>query len=170
MLDTNDTTHYDLSGVLIYDPVLGNDVVQDAVTTVPFVDYHHNLMPFNSSFSQHIHDLHESCGFAAYQDKYLTYPPPGPQPSNYSETVNDECVGLWELVLDNALSVNPCFDVYQVATTCPLLWDVLGFPGSFTVSNSQGHFPSVLAAFRAQDFLSRPRWCLEASETLAKHA
>ncbi|KAH8165474.1 hypothetical protein CIB48_g2769 [Xylaria polymorpha] len=134
MLDTNDTTHYDLSGVLIYDPVLGNDVVQDAVTTVPFVDYHHNLMPFNSSFSQHIHDLHESCGFAAYQDKYLTYPPPGPQPSNYSETVNDECVGLWELVLDNALSVNPCFDVYQVATTCPLLWDVLGFPGSFTYS------------------------------------
>ena len=28
------------------------------------------------------------------------------------------------------LSINPCFDVYQVATTCPLLWDVLGFPGS----------------------------------------
>lgn len=27
--------------------------------------------------------------------------------------------------------VNPCFDIYQVATTCPLLWDVLGFPGSF---------------------------------------
>ena len=24
-----------------------------------------------------------------------------------------------------------CFDIYQVATTCPLLWDVLGFPGSF---------------------------------------
>jgi carboxypeptidase D len=27
--------------------------------------------------------------------------------------------------------INPCWDVYQVATTCPLLWDVLGFPGSF---------------------------------------
>ena len=26
--------------------------------------------------------------------------------------------------------INPCWDVYQVATTCPLLWDVLGFPGS----------------------------------------
>ena len=24
-----------------------------------------------------------------------------------------------------------CWDVYQIATTCPLLWDVLGFPGSF---------------------------------------
>ncbi|KAL8782591.1 MAG: hypothetical protein Q9213_005269, partial [Squamulea squamosa] len=27
--------------------------------------------------------------------------------------------------------INPCFDIYQIATTCPLLWDVLGFPGSF---------------------------------------
>ncbi|KAI1156942.1 Alpha/Beta hydrolase protein [Nemania diffusa] len=131
MLDKNDTTYYDLSGLLIYDPVLGNDVVQDALTAVPYADFHHNLMPFNESFSKDIHDLHNSCGFADYIDKYLQYPPPGPQPSNYSDTVSDECAGLWELVLDNALSVNPCFDVYQVATTCPLLWDVLAFPGTF---------------------------------------
>lgn len=26
---------------------------------------------------------------------------------------------------------NPAWDVYQIATTPPLLWDVLGFPGSF---------------------------------------
>ncbi|KAI1635352.1 Alpha/Beta hydrolase protein [Biscogniauxia mediterranea] len=130
MLDANDTTYYDLNGILIYDPVLGNDVVQSATTVVPFVDYHHNLMPFNDSYSAYIHGLHDSCGFAAYGDKYLTYPPPGPQPSNYTETVSDECQGLWESVLDEAMSVNPCFDVYQVATTCPLLWDILGFPGS----------------------------------------
>ena len=134
MLDANDTTYYDMSGLLIYDPVIGNDIVQDSVTTVPFVDYHHNLMPFNDSFSEHIHGLHESCGFAAYQDKYLVYPPAGPQPTNYTETVSEECAGLWELVADNALSINPCFDVYQVATTCPLLWDVLGYPGSFPYS------------------------------------
>lgn len=30
-----------------------------------------------------------------------------------------------------ALLINPCFDVYQVATTCPILFDPLGFPGSF---------------------------------------
>ncbi|KAI0595431.1 Alpha/Beta hydrolase protein [Biscogniauxia sp. FL1348] len=130
MLDANDTTYYDLNGILIYDPVLGNDVVQSATTVVPFVDYHHNLMPFNNSYSAYIHGLHDSCGFAAYGEKYLTYPPPGPQPSNYTETVSDECQALWESVLDEAMSVNPCFDVYQVATTCPLLWDILGFPGS----------------------------------------
>ncbi|KAI1308499.1 alpha/beta-hydrolase [Xylaria venustula] len=133
-LDKNDTTYYDLSGLLIYDPVIGDGVVQDAVTTVPFIDYHHNLFTFNDTFSKHVHDLHESCGFAAYQDKYLTYPPPGPQPANYSNTVSRECINLWGTVTDEVLSVNPCFDVYQVATTCPLLWDVLGFPGSITYS------------------------------------
>ncbi|KAI1821532.1 Alpha/Beta hydrolase protein [Xylaria intraflava] len=134
MLDANDTTYYDLSGLMIYDPVLGNDIVQEAVTTVPFIDYHRNLLSFNDSFSEHIHELHESCGFAAYQEKYLAYPPPGPQPSNYSDTVSRECANLWGVVTDEALSVNPCFNVYQVATTCPLLWDVLGFPGSLGYS------------------------------------
>ncbi|KAI1778554.1 alpha/beta-hydrolase [Hypoxylon cercidicola] len=130
MLDRNDTTYYDMSGMIIYDPVLGDDVVQGATTTVPFVDYHKSLMPFNDSFSEYIHGLHDSCGFADYNAKYLTYPPPGPQPPNYTQGVSDECANLWNVVLDEAISINPCFDVYQVATTCPLLWDVLGFPGS----------------------------------------
>ncbi|KAI0179484.1 alpha/beta-hydrolase [Hypoxylon sp. FL1284] len=130
MLDKNDTTLYDLSGMLIYDPVLGDSIVQDSVTTVPFVDYHKNIMTFNDSFSDYIHGLHDSCGFADYNAKYLTYPPPGPQPAGYDDTVSRECANLWSVVTDEVLSVNPCFDVYQVATTCPLLWDVLGFPGS----------------------------------------
>ncbi|KAI1140094.1 alpha/beta-hydrolase [Hypoxylon sp. FL0543] len=130
MLDKNDTTYYNVSGMMIYDPVLGDDVVQSSTTTVPFVDYHHNLMTFNDSYSTHIHSLHQSCGFADYNAKYLTYPPPGPQPANYAESVSDDCGNLWNDVLNEAFSINPCFDVYQVATTCPLLWDVLGFPGS----------------------------------------
>ncbi|OTA98004.1 hypothetical protein M426DRAFT_70582 [Hypoxylon sp. CI-4A] len=130
MLDKNDTTYYDVSGLIIYDPVLGDDVVQSAATTVPFVDYHANLMPFNDSFSAYIHGLHDTCGFADYNAEYLTYPPPGPQPQGYTASVSDECYNLWNVVLNEALSVNPCFDVYQVATTCPLLYDVLGFPGS----------------------------------------
>ena len=27
--------------------------------------------------------------------------------------------------------MNPCWDIYDITTTCPNLWDVLGFPGSF---------------------------------------
>ncbi|KAI5858250.1 alpha/beta-hydrolase [Durotheca rogersii] len=130
MLDANDPAYFNVSGLLIYDPVLSDDVVQTSTTTVPFVDYHRNLMPFNDSFSAYIHGLHDTCGFAEFNERYLTYPPPGPQPPNYAEGVSEECSSLWEVVLTEALSINPCFDVYQVATTCPLLWDVLGFPGT----------------------------------------
>ncbi|KAI1270659.1 alpha/beta-hydrolase [Xylariaceae sp. FL1019] len=134
MLDKNDTTYYDMNGMLIYDPVIGNGIVQDALTTVPFVDFHSNLFPFNQSFSKTIHQQHLECGFQDYMDTYLQFPPPGPQPSNFSDTVSDECASIWGVVTDEILSPNPCFDVYQVATTCPLLWDVLGFPGSITYS------------------------------------
>lgn len=41
------------------------------------------------------------------------------------------CGTLWNDIFEAVTLLNPCFDLYQVATTCPLLWDVLGFPGSF---------------------------------------
>lgn len=61
-------------------------------------------------------------------DKYLTFPPPGllPSPPNSSVPGCD----LWDDIFNAVLLTNPCFNVYQIATTCPLLWDVLGFPGS----------------------------------------
>ncbi|KAI0151464.1 serine carboxypeptidase [Pestalotiopsis sp. NC0098] len=128
MLDANDTTYYDVSGLMIYDPVLMDDIVQTSHTVVPFVDYHTNLMPFNDSFNDYLHEQHNSCGFANFSATYLQYPPPGNQPS--TDSLSDECANLWGYVYNEVFSVNPCFDVYQVATTCPLLWDVLGFPGS----------------------------------------
>ncbi|KAI0134045.1 putative serine-TYPE carboxypeptidase F precursor [Xylariales sp. AK1849] len=128
MLDAEDETYYNVSGMLIYDPVIGDDIVQTSTTVVPFVDYHTNLLPFNDSFSAYLHDQYDSCGFANFSNTYLQYPPPGPQPS--TADVSDECANLWYDVYNEAFSLNPCYDVYQVATTCPLLWDVLGFPGS----------------------------------------
>ena len=38
----------------------------------------------------------------------------------------DKCDNIYNDVWDASMVVNPCWDVYQVATTCPLLWDVLG--------------------------------------------
>lgn len=48
-----------------------------------------------------------------------------------NQTAKDPGCGVWNDIIDAVMLTNPCFDVYQVATTCPLLWDVLGFPGSF---------------------------------------
>ncbi|KAK8102070.1 serine-type carboxypeptidase [Apiospora sp. TS-2023a] len=128
MLDAKDETYYNMSGMLIYDPCIGVDQVQTSMVTVPFADYYSNMMPFNDSFSADIHDKHQKCGFAEYTAKYMQYPPPGPQPVY---DFSDECNDLFNKVFEAQLSVNPCFDIYQVATTCPLLYDPLGFPGSF---------------------------------------
>ncbi len=59
----------------------------------------------------------------------LIYPPKGPLPSPPDE--NAAGCDLWTDIALAVLRINPCFDEYQIATTCPLLWDVLGFPGSF---------------------------------------
>ena len=96
---------------------------------VPFVDYWSGLFSLNETYLASIHERADSCGYTEYFDTYLTFPPPGPAP----DTLNSSKPGcdLWDEIYYAVSSVNPCFDIYQVATTCPLLWDVLGFPGSF---------------------------------------
>lgn len=98
------------------------------VPAVPFVDQWSGLFNLNTTFMTDIHTRHETCGYASYLEKYLTYPPPSklPDPPSATQTGCD----LWGDILNAVFLTNPCFDIYQVATTCPLLWDVLGFPGS----------------------------------------
>lgn len=100
------------------------------VPAVPYVDHWKDLFNLNASFTDSIHRRADECGYTEYIDKYLTFPPPAgpfPEPANNSRT---EGCALWEDIFEAVLLTNPCFDEYQIATTCPLLWDVLGFPGS----------------------------------------
>ena len=99
------------------------------VPAVAFVDYWTGLFPFNSTFSADIHRRAESCGYTPYLDTYLTFPPKGPLPPP-PNALAPGCDVFGDIFSAISL-INPCFDIYQVATTCPLLWDVLGFPGSF---------------------------------------
>jgi carboxypeptidase D len=127
MLDTKDTKYYDLQGILIYDPSLSYDVIQQQIPAVPFVDEWPKLFNFNESFTKDIHERADKCGYTDFFNKYLSYPPKGPLPT--PPEVKKGC-DLWSDIFSAVLLTNPCFDIYQVATTCPLLWDVLGFPGS----------------------------------------
>ncbi|KAH3939267.1 hypothetical protein HBI24_240640 [Parastagonospora nodorum] len=129
MVEKNDTEHFDVKGIMFYDPSVAEDVLLEDIPAVPFVDRWAGLFNFNESFTQHIHEAADRCGYTDYMEKALTFPPTGklPEPPNSSV----EGCDLWSQIYYNVFFTNPCFDVYQVATTCPLLWDVLGFPGSF---------------------------------------
>ncbi|KAI4191778.1 MAG: hypothetical protein LQ348_003430, partial [Seirophora lacunosa] len=129
MLNANDTTYYDVRSIMIYDPSTSTDAVQEQIPAVAFVDANAPLFPLNSTFLDSIHTRASSCGYTSFLETYLTFPPAGPLPNppNASAPGCD----LFNDIFDAISLVNPCFDIYQIATTCPLLWDVLGFPGSF---------------------------------------
>lgn len=135
MLDTNDTTYYNMSGVTIYDPVLTHAEIQDVIPVVQFTEYWQGLFPFNDTFRADIKGREQECGYADWIAKYLVFPPRGPIPlplpgTHENGTTRDECAAIFMDIFNAITLINPCFDIYQIATTCPLLWDVLGFPGS----------------------------------------
>lgn len=131
MFNASDSTYYDVQATMIYDPSTSYDVVQQQIPAVPFVDYYAPLFNLNDTFNADIHNRSEKCGYTSFLNEYLTFPPQGPLPTPPNVDNNEEGCDLWDDIYYAVSYVNPCFDIYQVATTCPLLWDVLGFPGSF---------------------------------------
>ncbi|KAL5377118.1 hypothetical protein PMIN06_011865 [Paraphaeosphaeria minitans] len=129
-LDQKDKEYYDVKGLMIYDPSVAADTLLEDIPAVPFVDRWSGLFNFNQSFTADIHERADKCGYTDYMEKYLTFPPVSKLPTP-NMTNQDEGCAIWSDIIEAVMLTNPCFDVYQVATTCPLLWDQLGFPGSF---------------------------------------
>jgi carboxypeptidase D len=93
------------------------------------LDHWSGLFNINASYTADLHKRADSCGYTSYMDTYLTYPPPSKLPTP-NKTAEDPGCAVWNDMYDATMLTNPCFDVYAIATTCPILWDVLGFPGS----------------------------------------
>ncbi|KAG9554964.1 alpha/beta-hydrolase, partial [Aureobasidium melanogenum] len=130
-IQKNDSALYDVHGIMIYDPSISYDVVLQDIPSVPFVDYWGGLFNLNQTFMDDIHNRSEKCGYTAFMEEALTFPPKGLLPSPPNVDYSMPGCELWNDIFAAVSLVNPCFDIYQVATTCPVLWDVLGFPGSF---------------------------------------
>ncbi|KAI9830790.1 MAG: hypothetical protein M1826_004424 [Phylliscum demangeonii] len=129
MLNSNNTKYCDVEATMIYDPYTTYFQLQQDVPVVPFVDKWSGLLPFNSTFNADIHRRADSCGFTSYMQENLVFPPKGPFPLP-PDISRPEC-SLFNDVINAAFAINPCFDIYQVASTCPSPHDPLGFPGSF---------------------------------------
>ncbi|KAI9512753.1 Alpha/Beta hydrolase protein [Russula earlei] len=149
---TRSTLDLDLQGIWINDPVLGWDVLQSQVPAVAFVHKYKHVFAFNETFLRHLDDVAKECHYTGYMDKYVTYPPQGPLPLPGNSTTADTGCDVWDEIFNAALIVNPAFNIYRIFDTWPILWDVLGFPGSFTqtqVSPLYFDRPDVKAAIHA---------------------
>jgi carboxypeptidase D len=85
---------------------------------------------------------------------YATYPSNGPLPTLSSLANTNEC-DLWSVIFYAALIINPAFNIYRITDTPPILWDVLGFPGSFPNQQSPIYFnrSDVQAAIHAPNIM-----------------
>lgn len=129
MLQRNDTVHFNVSGILVYDPSIGQgSYQQEAAVIVPYVFNYANFFNFNETFMAQLADAHYSCGYAEYLAKYLRFPPGPPQPAIAADATNSSTCNLWQSVYHEAYRVNPCFNVYEINLQCPILSDPLGFP------------------------------------------
>ncbi|KAJ6473225.1 alpha/beta-hydrolase [Mycena sanguinolenta] len=120
-----------LQGIWIGDPVLGWDVVQAQIPVVDFVHKYENVFAFNETFMAELDAIAVECNYAGYVEKFATYPPAGLLPLPGKSTEADRGCDVWDTVFDAALTKNPAFNIYRIFDTFPVLWDVLGFPGSF---------------------------------------
>jgi carboxypeptidase D len=100
------------------------------VPGVAYVKEFSNIFRFNQSAMARLEQIDRQCGGTKFLNTYLTFPPKGPMPVG-PPTNNPSCGRLWRYLRMLASKTNACFNQYQITTTCPLLWDVLGFPGSF---------------------------------------
>ncbi|CAF2094078.1 unnamed protein product [Rotaria magnacalcarata] len=102
---------------------------------------HQNIFNFNASFLSYLDAQSVKCGYANYSNLYGSYPPAGPFPTLFTDLNNIpyEC-DLWSAIFNAALIINPAFNIYRITDTPPILWDVLGFPGSFPNQQSPIYF------------------------------
>lgn len=146
MLDQNDTCYFDVNGILVYDPCIGSYAVQNDITVYPYVELNNNVLNLNKSYLSDLGALDESCGYAAFREQYMSFPPNGTQPPLYENCTADAPCCTWNSVYNAAYGPNPCFNVYEIGLQCPLLGDVLGYP-----TDLQYSYPSQPVYFNRTD-------------------
>ncbi|KAF2803373.1 alpha/beta-hydrolase [Mytilinidion resinicola] len=127
-ITADDTDYYNLAGVGINDPIIGDETNQQQVVQLAFVEYWNNLFYLNETFLDEMRAHNEFCNYTQYQEKYLTFPPPQepfpvlPDPYASEDYTCDQFDNFYSAII----AVNPCYNIYHITETCPHPYSVLG--------------------------------------------
>ena len=69
----------------------------------------------------HLDSVAESCGYAGYVEKHVTFPPKGLLPLPGKSVEADPGCDVWDEIFEAALAVNPAFNIYRIFDTVCLL-------------------------------------------------
>ncbi|KAF5671138.1 serine-type carboxypeptidase [Fusarium denticulatum] len=126
MLDKKDTKYYNVKGALYYDPVMpyADKLRLDHAAFPGFFRHWESVFAIPDKNKKILDSDNEKCGLDKYREAHLTYPPP-PAPWKPVQVKGCDITAHFDEI---STVINPCFNVYHVQDTCPVLWDVLGFP------------------------------------------
>ena len=107
MLDTNNTKYFDVEATMIYDPTINSFSVMNQIPAVAFADYWGPLLGLNQSFMDYLHKQSDSCGYTAFLNDNLVFPPKGKMPSPPNLNGRRADCDLATAIQDAATLVNP---------------------------------------------------------------
>ncbi|KAK4249211.1 hypothetical protein C7999DRAFT_39627 [Corynascus novoguineensis] len=159
MLDRNNTTYFNISGMAIWDGLYSKLPLAEDIPTARFIEKWKTVLPFNDTFRAGLKLVDQRCGFTAYLDEFLVFPPKGQQPSILpgedpaTGMVRPECA-IFVAAFTEARQFNPCLNLFDVTSRCPLPFDPIGFAaGRFILPSSFDtpyfNLPAVKAALNA---------------------
>ncbi|PPR04910.1 hypothetical protein CVT24_007154 [Panaeolus cyanescens] len=129
-----------LQGMWISDPSISWDVVLQQIPALNFVKKYNGVFSLNQTFMNELQVVSDKCKYTNYTSTFLTYPPNGTLPLPGKSTFADRGCDIWDMIFNAAVTVNPAFNIYRIFDTFPILWDVLGFPGSFPEAQTPLYF------------------------------
>ncbi|KAM0085933.1 hypothetical protein ACKRZS_001734 [Fusarium odoratissimum] len=126
MLEKKDKTYYNVKGALYYDPVMpyADKLRLDHAAFPGFFRHWESVFAIPDKNKKILDNDNEKCGLDRYREAHLKYPPP-PAPWKPVQVKGCDITAHFDEI---STVINPCFNVYHVQDTCPVLWDVLGFP------------------------------------------
>ena len=112
------------------------------------LNYYSNIFTLNETFMTEINNRSRACGFEAFMETALTFPPSNGTLHLPSDADKPGC-DVYDDILSAAILVNPCFNLYHLTDYCPFLWSQLGFPSLAPGPNDYFNRSDVQAALHA---------------------
>lgn len=130
-LEQMDDEYYKVKGIQINDPAIGSLPIMEHAASVQYLNKYSSYFNLNDTFTETINERAKDCGYTAFMEEALTFPPNGtlafPDSVNVTDVLDDDC-RLWLDIATAALYVNPCFNPYHISESCPFPSNELGFP------------------------------------------